>query len=84
MGLGPVLGLELGLGEGAASLGSGPEAWLRRSAAALKVEREAAARARALGPLLRPSAEVGAAPRARARRPPAALRRVRAGALLER
>ena len=47
MGLGPVLGLEwgleLGLGEGAALLGSGPEVWPRRSAAALEGEREAAA-----------------------------------------
>ena len=53
-------------------------------AAATEEGREAAARARALGPLLRPSAEAGAASRARARRPSAALRRACVGAPLER
>ena len=82
MGLGLVPGLELGLGLelGAALLGLDLGARRRRSAAALEVERVAAACARALGPLLRSSAEAGAASRARARRPPAALRRVCAGA----
>ena len=84
VGLGPVLGLELGLGEGAALLELGPEGRPRRSAAATEVGREAAARARALGPLLRPSVEAGAASRARARRLPAALRRACVGAPLER
>ena len=82
VGLGPVLGLELGLGEGAALLELGPEGRPLRSAAATEEGREAAAFARVLGPLLRPSVEVGAA--SRARRPPAALRRACAGALLER
>ena len=84
VGLGLVLGLELGLGEGAALLELGPEGRPRRSAAATEVGREAAARARALGPLLRPSAEAGAASRARVRRLPAALRRACVGAPLER
>ena len=90
MGLGLVPGLDLGLelglglGLGAASLGPDPEVWQRHSAAALEVGRMAAARARALGPLLRSSAEAGAALRARARRPLAALRRACAGALPER
>ena len=84
VGLGPVLGLELGLGEGAALLGPVQAGWPRRSAAASEGGREAAARARASGPLLRPLAEVGPASRARARRPLAALRRACAGALLER
>ena len=82
VGLGLALRLELGLGEGAASLGLGPEGLRRRSAAATEEGREAAAFARVLGPLLRPSVEAGAA--SRARRPPAALRRACAGALLER
>ena len=83
VGLGRGLGLELGLGEGAALLELGPEGLRRRSAAATEEGREAAA-FRVLGPLLRPSAEAGAASRARARRPPAVLRRACAGAPLER
>ena len=86
VGLGLALGLRLGLEEGAASpeLGSAPAGWPRRPAAASEGGREAAARARASGPLLRPLAEAGPASRARARRPLAALRRACAGAPLER
>ena len=74
----------LGLGQGAASLELGLEGRPWRSAAATEAGREAAARARALGPLLQPSAEAEAASRARARRPLAALRRACVGAPLER
>ena len=42
-GLGPVLGLELGLGEGAALLGLDPLGWPRRSAAASEGGRGSAA-----------------------------------------
>ena len=84
VGLGLVLGLESGLGGGAALLELGPEGRPLRSAAATEEGREAAARARALGPLLRPSAEAGAALRARARRLSAALRRACVGVPLER
>ena len=83
-GLGRGLGLELGLGKEGALLGPVPAGWPRRSAAAVEGGREAAARARASGPLLRLLAEAGPASRARARRPSAALRRARAGAPLER
>ena len=74
----------LGLGQGAASLGLEWEESLRGSAAAAEEGREAAARARALGPLRWPSVEAAAASRARARRPSAALRRACVGAPLER
>ena len=74
----------LGLGQGAASPGLEWEGPLRGPAAAAEEGREAAARARASGPLLQPSAEAEAASRARARRPLAALRRACVGAPLER
>ena len=72
VGLGLDLGLERGLGEGAALLGPVQAGWPRRPAAASEAGREAAARARALGPLLRSLAEVGPVLRALARRSPAA------------
>ena len=65
-------------------LGLESEGLPRSPAAAAEEGREAAARARALGPLRWPSVEAAAAPRARARRLSAALRRACVGAPLER